>query len=417
MTATEVATATQLESLDRAFLTHAVRRALRRDDVGVRRWEVKPINYPIVNSVSGGLYRLSGAADTTTGEEMVPWTLVLKIIRSPSGRVGHDGKPVPEGTATEPSGANYWKREALAYQSSLLGNPAQGLAAPHCYAVVEQPDDSFWLWLEDVQGEPGASWPLSRYGLAARHLGRFNGRYLASAPSPVEPWLSQRFLRRWVEGGLQTALADANVAMLNRLETWQHPLVRRAYPSPSSEQILALVRGVPQRVAAVEALPQTLCHQDFYSRNLIARRTTTGDEQTVAVDWAFIGVAGVGEDAGQLVGATAIFGDVAPERFRSLDQYVFEGYLDGLRDAGWAGDWRLARLGAIAHASSRFASFASRAVVIALDERLHARWIQLLKRPVGDIVENMDHFARFMIDLAAETRHLQHSLEVDPART
>jgi len=30
-------------------------------------------------------------------------------------------------------------------------------------------------------------WPLERYGLAARHLGQFNGRYLTGTPLPQHP--------------------------------------------------------------------------------------------------------------------------------------------------------------------------------------------------------------------------------------
>ena len=39
------------------------------------------------------------------------------------------------------------------------------------------------------------------------------------------------------------------------------------------------------------------------------------------------------------------FLEVAASQAQELDEAVFSGYIDGLRDAGWRGDERLARLG------------------------------------------------------------------------
>ena len=52
-----------------------------------------------------------------------------------------------------------------------------------------------WIWLEEVADTVGAPWPLARYGLAARHLGGFNGAYLVGRPVPAYPWLSRNWLR------------------------------------------------------------------------------------------------------------------------------------------------------------------------------------------------------------------------------
>lgn len=322
---------------------------------------------------------------------------------------------MPTGTATQPTDFNYWKREALAYQSGLLDDLAPGLVAARCYGVGEQPDETVWLWLEDIKGEPGATWPLSRYALAARHLGRSQGPYLTDRALPDKPWLSRNWLRQWRAHRLVSVRNEANIALLSNHDTWQHPLVRRAYPVPVGEQILTLLHESISLVDAVEHLPQVLCHLDFYSRNLLSRRTPGGDEQTVALDWAFAGIGGIGEDAGQLTATSAGFGDVPPEQFPELDRHVFAGYLAGLREAGWQGDWRLARLGYCAHAAARWLPHAIMPIAVALDESKHVRWEEFYRRPIGDAVEHMGHFIRFMISLAGEARRLQNSLIVEPA--
>jgi hypothetical protein len=54
-----------------------------------------------------------------------------------------------------PSDWNYWKREALVFQSGILDDWKGDLVPVRCYDVVEQPDDSVWLWLEHVREPPG----------------------------------------------------------------------------------------------------------------------------------------------------------------------------------------------------------------------------------------------------------------------
>ena len=49
-------------------------------------------------------------------------------------------------------------------------------------------------------------------------------------------------------------------------------------------------------LSRVEGAPQTLSHLDFWSRNLF-----DDGGATVAIDWAFVGIAAAGEDASNLV--------------------------------------------------------------------------------------------------------------------
>ena len=169
-----------------------LRRLLGSEQATTETWQVAPLKNSY-GGATGGILRVEGSAIASGGS--VPFTLVLKVIRAPlSGTVG-----ASPGSA-DPADGSYWKREALAYQSGFLDD-LPGIMAPHCYGVEEQADGALWLWLEAVQDDGGPVWPLDCYGMVARHLGRFNGAYLAGRPRPEYAWLSRRWLRDWVAHG------------------------------------------------------------------------------------------------------------------------------------------------------------------------------------------------------------------------
>ena len=90
-----------------------------------------------------------------------------------------------------------------------------------------------------------------------------------------------------------------------------------------------------------ESLPRTLCHLDFWPKNLFRR---PGDE-IVVIDWSFAGDGTIGEDAGNLVPDAVFDHFVAAGEMPRLEQIVFHGYLRGLRAVGWDDDPRLVQLG------------------------------------------------------------------------
>lgn len=196
-----------------------------------------------------------------------------------------------------------------------------GLTAPHCLGIATHGDGTTWLWPEDAGAETEPTWPIARYGLAAYHLGRFNGSYSTDRLLPSYPWLSRRWLRGWIE----EAAPYIDVLDSHR----DHPDVVQMY---DVDHILGLWRDRHRRLDYLENLPQTLCHLDAYRGNLFSRRDPTGQEQTVAIDWAFVGQAALGEEWASLVAASVALGHVEPERMKELEKTVLEGYFDGLND-------------------------------------------------------------------------------------
>jgi hypothetical protein len=185
--------AQRLAAVDRATLTPLVRQALGREQAEVTGWACAPIYGGA--GAGGSIYRFSGTARDRR-EEDLPWSLVLKAIHA-----------IPQ--RRSPSAFNYWRREPEAYRSGLLYDLPGGMTAPRCYGVVEYADDACWLWLEEVEDRFGA-WPIEQYGVVARHLGQLNGAYLAGRPLPEAPWLSQKWMRSYIEPAARFARSSAD---------------------------------------------------------------------------------------------------------------------------------------------------------------------------------------------------------------
>mgnify|MGYP001105168131 CR=1 FL=1 len=259
-----------------------------------------------------------------------------------------------------------------------------GLAAPRSFGVIEHPDGTCWIWLEDVTDAIGPCWPLEHYGVVARHVGQFNGASLSGRPQPAWPWLSSGWLRGYI--------AQSAPAMVPLRDSLDHPLVRRWLPGDASDRLFCLWEERDLFLDALDRLPQTLCHLDVFRRNTFARKTLDGDDyQTVAVDWAFAGRGAIGEELVPLVLASVAFREVDLAQAQALEDIVFEGYLEGLHQAGWRGDPRQVRLGYTAASLRYRLGELGRALAITLDESQHFWVQQAFGRPIGEVE---DHFAR-----------------------
>jgi hypothetical protein len=203
----------RLQAINQATLTPLVRQALGDEALAVTSWAHQPVYGG--SGFFAHIYRFAGSAQA--GEQVAPWSLILKISQAALG-------------SPDPPSTWYWKREALVYQSGFLEQLAGGLVAPRCYAVHEPAEGEAWIWLEDLHDAVGPQWPLERYELAARHLGYFNGRYLAQQPAPTAAWLShhcrlsERLARSRVDG--VCAVGPARLHSSRLLASWRgcHPI-------------------------------------------------------------------------------------------------------------------------------------------------------------------------------------------------
>jgi Phosphotransferase enzyme family len=276
--------------------------------------------------LSSGVWRVR----TSTGQPAV-----LKYTRSDrsSGATPWDAHWTARDQ--DPHRWTYWRREPLAYQHRLAGAYAgSGIVAPSCLRAHID-DREALLLLEWADGEPGESWPAASYGLAAEALGRAQAPFPCGRPLPPVSWLSRDFLREYSsEKPVEWELLDDD-------DAWQHPVVRETFPAGLRDGVV-FVHAHRERLYRIsESLPRTLCHLDFWPKNLIRRP----GGQVALIDWSFAGLGAVGEDAGNLVPDAAFDHFIAAGDLPRLEQVVFEGYLRGLRAAGWNDDPRLVQLG------------------------------------------------------------------------
>jgi hypothetical protein len=306
---------------ERSGLTRVVTRVLGRPVDALGEWTVEPLGYTVFNPVSQGLFRVTGNA--RSGASSLPWSAVLKICRAPSAEelatADDDRRELLVETLR-------WDREGEAYASGLLETLPDGLAAPRCFGV-ERHEGTLWIWLENVADE-AADWDVARYALAARHLGRLGGEYLAGRELPTHAWLSRGWIRAW-----SARFSRTLPAILDDDSVWAQPLVVELFDPPARDELRALWRDRERWWNALDRLPMTLSHLDAFRANLMSR-TTRGHAETVAIDWAFVGIAPLAADVATLIAASLFYhGD--PQDPAELTAACLEATAAGLQDSGY----------------------------------------------------------------------------------
>ena len=130
-------------------------------------WAIEPIHGGAGDTL--GVYRVAG--EVTKDGTAAPWSVILKVI----------GRPERGGELVD---WNYWRREALFYQSDLVAALPRGLERPHCLGVAARPGDQLWLWLEDID-ERITEWTLDDYGRVAYRVAGFNSPISVGNRSPM----------------------------------------------------------------------------------------------------------------------------------------------------------------------------------------------------------------------------------------
>ncbi len=299
--------------LSKSYVSGLARMATGDDRFEARDWRLAPVQGGFGSAVGGtALYRLHVRSDD--GRRC---SLVLKILYRR-----------PDETDDSPY---YWKREFELYRSGILAKlPGDSFVPPRLLALEERAD-ACWIWMEDIEDSKN-DWTLDDFADVAERLGRFNGAWLARDSQPAAPWLSNSW-----HAALLPGLTDC----FNRLgRLLEHPLARATLPLEAKAEIEAIWRDRALFVDALRQLPRTLCHYDAFRRNILSR----GDD-AVLLDWALAGIGAIGEDLVSLVAVSLYYEGYTQEYAFQLDQRVFASYIKGLRQAGWTGEERLARIG------------------------------------------------------------------------
>ena len=308
---------------DLPSLTAAVRRALDDPGADLVDWTQAPLDYENFGTGSRALRRLSGTARRSGTGEIAPWSMVLKALTLPAD---------DDRATDEADDYAYWRRETLIYGSGLLDDLPAGFRAARCYGVTTSPDAD-QVWLEDLRDAFPNGWPLERFELAARHLGRFNGAWLRDRRLPDRAWLA----------GMESVQEfwSANVSTMPGLEAlldpaaWARTTADGGLPrTPEPRSLRAILADRRPVIDALAAQRPTLCHNDAGITNLFAVRTDDGRDTTVAIDWQLAGLAPPGTELAMLVGGSVLFCRAPAGSIDALSEATLRGYVDGLADSG-----------------------------------------------------------------------------------
>ncbi|MCA1683183.1 MAG: hypothetical protein LC685_04240 [Actinobacteria bacterium] len=248
-----------------------------------RSWTVTQIVGPNLG-LAAGISRVAG--DTVDGRS---WSVVLKVLQ-----------PVPESFLARYAAADradlervyLWDREARAYTSGLLDDLPRGFAAARCFGIHER-EDTKWLWLEDLG--------------------------------------SRGWVRAWVLQGMITR----QLPLIEDDAFWIDPVVLAAFGSGTRQRLRRAWSRRTEALDRLDALPRSLSHLDAIRGNLFSRAAADGAEETVGIDWAYLGFGAMGAEPAQLAMASAM---LEGQDHRALCPLALEEYIGGLRDVGWRGD-------------------------------------------------------------------------------
>ena len=121
-------------------------------------------------------------------------------------------------------------------------------------------------------------------------------------------------------------------ALLEADEVWAQPIVVELFDHGAREDLRRLWGERDRWWDALDRLPLTLAHLDAFRGNLMSR-TARGQVETVAIDWAFVGLAPLAADVATLVAASLFYhGD--PLDPQAVTTACITATHDGLRDVG-----------------------------------------------------------------------------------
>jgi hypothetical protein len=344
----------------------------------------------VTASATAGVWRVSAAESSVR-----PWSVILKVIHHSSN--GHRywlsspdvGHPM------------YWRREALVLTDARLRAAGGHLRPPRVFAVHTGPAGELRLWLEDAPGQPGLGWVLHDYELAARNLAQFQGAFLAPGALPEETWWSRDWLRAYVERRQERFASPLARDLL------QHPLLKRAFDEDVSSRVATIWSSRHELFDRLDRTPQTLCHHDFWTRNLFHEAPALGSAaNTVAIDWAYAGIGAAGSDIATLMSDAINDGFIPSDQLEVLSNGVFEAYRRGLADTGASVDVRTLRFAYCATVSLKYLWVIPDLFAIASRTAPTRPFAANLEQ----LFSTRGRFARHLLALADEATSLRESL-------
>jgi len=161
----------------------------------------------------------------------------------------------------------------------------------------------------------------------------------------------------------------------------------------------------------LDRMPLTVCHFDTWRPNLLAGRGADGQDHTVALDWQGMGLGPAGE-VGNLLLTTLMTLEVPVSEAKALDNAIWEGYLQGLQEAGWTGDPRHVRFCYTAYPALRWGLVFPMLMIVpyVLNEEKRAEAEAKYGQTIADLLRQWADALYFLLDLADEAHTLAKGL-------
>ena len=115
-----------------------------------------------------------------------------------------------------------------------------------------------------------------------------------------------------------------------------------------------------------------------------------GKDQTVVIDWSYVGFGAIGQELIPLILAGFAFNEIYYDQVQILGNLVLDGYLTGLHDIGWQGDPRQVRPSYTA-ASLRYRFWELLKAIQMMLDKIQPPWFESVFGV--SMEENQDHWA------------------------
>lgn len=299
-----------------------VARCLDVPQVRVVSSQVEPLDFPVANMTTSGIFRVSGRAQA--GSDSRAFSMIIKVVQSASRwplisvvppdlrRVLVDGYP--------------WRTEPEVYRSDVTRCLPDGLRMPQVVAVVDLDEDSAAIWMEDVAEDSAAVWDVRRYRHAAHLLGLFAAHPdLPRIDSMIDGLKPTEGARLFVLGPVRHVFVPA----LQSIDFWQQPVIAAVIDHELQADLLRMIEELDDLVDELCGLPALPAHGDASPQNLIIE-----GESFVMIDWGSHGLAPVGHDLAQLLAGRINEGLLRGADLAELVDPCLAGYVDGLRQQG-----------------------------------------------------------------------------------
>jgi hypothetical protein len=185
----------------------------------------------------------------------------------------------------------YARREADCYAHGLFDGLGRRLRVPRAYGWEERPDGAWWLWLEDLGDAFAVDWTPALLASAVRDLAELHARWWGR----TDDLASMTFLRRRAQAAFDGLWVDRIARHCAAVEAHPRGADIGAVFTPARRALLERLSEAADLVyPAMDALTQTLLHQDVWLPNLGRR-----DGRTVLIDWAYPGPGAAGSELSQ----------------------------------------------------------------------------------------------------------------------